>query len=348
MESLYKKTAFLILTGIAIAVVFQYIFVPGLPRSRLLGGRPLDSRTLKEKDAQGRLIPYIVDRLQPSVVFIKNGPDGGGTGIVLSGSGHIVTNAHVVKNPEKITVVLENQMEYPAQVLGLDSLTDIAVLKIKCRNVRPAPLGDSDSLKAGQVVLSIGSPMGLANSVTQGIVSATGRQTLFTQDMFADYIQTDAAINPGNSGGPLLNLDGQVVGMNTLILAPNAENAGIGFAIPSNLLAWVAESIIKKGHVNRGLLGVELQSVNKDLADALGLEKPEGALIASVRPDSPAQKAGLKNGDVVIDFNGKKIRSIHDLRNLVARTMPYKTVPCKIIRDRSTMNVNVTVGSSDN
>jgi len=234
-----------------------------------------------------------------------------------------------------------------ARVLGIDSLTDIAVLKIDV-STKPIPIGNSDSLNTGQWVIAIGSPMGLQNSVTSGIVSAVGRHTTFTSDLYVDYVQTDAPINPGNSSGALIDLDGQLIGMNTLILTPNSENIGIGFAIPSNLIAWVAESIIKTGHVRRGWLGVDLQAIDPDLANALDLQSAEGALIARVQPKSPAEEAGLQNGDVVLAFNGRDIHSIHELRNMVAHSAPHKSVECKILRQGKKLAIKAVMGARNN
>ncbi|OGK06507.1 MAG: hypothetical protein A2487_21495 [Candidatus Raymondbacteria bacterium RifOxyC12_full_50_8] len=354
---------FIFVLGIGLVVVFQSHILPRLPKTSFLGGAQLAPEVLRKKDAQGLLASYIVEKLSPSVVLIKTErtdtvvplfgspaqlkSQSSGSGIVISRKGHIATNAHVVKAAQTITVALENRQEYAARVLGIDSLTDIAVLKIDV-STKPIPIGNSDSLNTGQWVIAIGSPMGLQNSVTSGIVSAVGRHTTFTSDLYVDYVQTDAPINPGNSGGALIDLDGQLIGMNTLILTPNSENIGIGFAIPSNLIAWVAESIIKTGHVRRGWLGVDLQAIDPDLANALDLQSAEGALIARVQPKSPAEEAGLQNGDVVLAFNGRDIHSIHELRNMVAHSAPHKSVECKILRQGKKLAIKAVMGARNN
>jgi serine protease Do len=271
-----------------------------------------------------------------------------GSGFLVSADGYIMTNAHVVKGADKITAVLNDGREIDATVIGSDSHTDIAIIKIEGTNFPFLKLGDSDEMDIGEWVIAIGSPFQLEASVTVGVVSAKGRQNLRITD-FEDFIQTDAAINPGNSGGPLLNLKGEAIGINTAIVSRTGGYMGIGFAIPSSMAKNIMAQIIDKGSVTRGFLGVNLQPVDKDLADAFNLPKPEGALISEVIKDSPADKAGLKQGDIILEYNKIPIKSLQSFRNEVSLMNPGVTVQLKINRKGQILSIPVTLGTaSDN
>ncbi|MFN8624372.1 MAG: DegQ family serine endoprotease [Candidatus Binatia bacterium] len=265
-----------------------------------------------------------------------------GSGVLVDAAGHIVTNAHVVKGADKIVVKLEDKREFDAKVVGIDEKTDVAVLKIEpVKDLHFAALGDSDQLHVGDWVVAIGNPFGLSETVTAGIVSAKGR--VIGEGPYDDFIQTDASINPGNSGGPLLNLQGQVVGINAAIFSQSGGNIGIGFAIPINLVKHVVEEIEAHGKVVRGWLGVSIQNVTPALAKSFGLTQAEGALVADVTPDSPAARAGVERGDIIVEYNGTHIGEAHQLPGLVAATTIGKTVPITVRRKDSTEHLSVTV-----
>ncbi len=242
-----------------------------------------------------------------------------GSGFVIDPRGYVVTNNHVVANAEKVTVTFQDQSQYPATVVGRDSRTDLALLKIKPdKPLAYVTWGNSDKIKVGDWVVAVGNPFGLGGSVTAGIVSALGRN--INEGPYDDFLQVDAPINRGNSGGPTFDLAGQVVGINTAIYSPSGGSVGIGFAIPSNLAKYVVTQIEEHGNVTWGWLGVSIQNVTPSIAKSLGLNQPEGALVASVMPDSPAAKAGLKPGDVIIDAGDHPIHGAHDLPRVVAET----------------------------
>ncbi len=268
-----------------------------------------------------------------------------GSGFLVTSDGYIMTNAHVVKNAEKITVVLNSGQEMDATLVGTDPHTDLAVIKIEGKNFPYLELGDSEEMEVGEWVVAIGSPFQLEASLTVGVVSAKGRQNLKITDL-EDFIQTDAAINPGNSGGPLLNLKGEVIGINTAIVSRSGGYMGIGFAIPSNIVKNIMGQIIDKGMVTRGFLGVSLQPVDKDIAEAFGLEKAEGALISEVVKDSPADQAGLKQGDVILECNGTTIKSLATFRNEISLMNPGTTVKLKVNRKGQILSIPVTLGTA--
>lgn len=271
-----------------------------------------------------------------------------GSGFLVSPDGYIMTNAHVVKGADKITVVLNDGREIDAAVIGSDSHTDIAIVKIEGKDFPFLKLGDSDEIDIGEWVIAIGSPFQLEASVTVGVVSAKGRQNLRITD-FEDFIQTDAAINPGNSGGPLLDLKGEAIGINTAIVSRSGGYMGIGFAIPSNMAKNIMSQIIDKGSVTRGFLGVSLQPVDKDIADAFNLSKPEGALISEVIKDSPADKAGLKQGDIILEYNKVPVKSLQSFRNEVSLMNPGASIQLKVNRKGQILSIPVVLGTaSDN
>ncbi len=264
------------------------------------------------------------------------------SGFIVSSEGHILTNNHVVKNAGHISVLLNDGREFDAEVIGQDPNTDVAVIKIDGKDLPHLSLGNSDNLEVGQWVVAIGNPLGLQASLTVGVVSAKGRNNLDLARI-EDFIQTDAAINRGNSGGPLLNLDGEVVGINTAIASNMGGYMGIGFAIPSNMAHHIMNQLINNGSVTRGYLGVALQSVNHDLAQAFGLDKAEGALIAEVKKDSPAMKAGVMQGDIVLSYNGTKVNNIATLRNAVSMMEPGTSVKLSVLRDGKEVSVPVQI-----
>ncbi len=266
-----------------------------------------------------------------------------GSGFVIDADGHILTNNHVIRNAEEITVKLSDGRTFEAKVIGKDPKTDIALIKIKSDgSLTTVSFGDSDKLQVGEWVLAIGNPFGLDRTVTAGIVSAKGR--IIGAGPYDDFIQTDASINPGNSGGPLINLQGEVVGVSTAIFSRSGGNIGIGFAIPINLVTDLLPELKSKGKVVRGWLGVATQKVTPALAESLGLERPRGALVSSVGADSPAEDAGIKAGDVIIEFDDKKIEDSDDLPLVVARTPVGKHVQVKVIRDQEQMSLSISVG----
>ncbi|SRR5713226_891686 len=266
-----------------------------------------------------------------------------GSGFIIDSDGSILTNNHVVENAQKIVVKLSDEREFEAKVVGKDSKTDIAVVKIDARgSLSVAPLGDSDRLEVGEWVMAIGNPFGLDSTITAGIVSAKGRH--IGAGPYDDFIQTDASINPGNSGGPLINLHGEVVGINSAIFSRSGGNIGIGFAIPINLVKELLPQLKGKGKITRGYLGVLIQKVTPDIAESLGLEKVRGALVANVSKDGPADRAGIKVGDVIVEFDGKEIKDSNELPIIVARTAVNKQVRLKVVRDKKQVTLTVAVG----
>lgn len=265
-----------------------------------------------------------------------------GSGVIVTDNGYILTNNHVVKGAEEIKVILSDKREFKGKIVGTDPRTDLAVIKINAKDLPEAKLGDSAKLKTGDIVLAVGTPFGLNSTVTLGIVSAVGRSNVGIAD-FEDFIQTDAAINPGNSGGALVNTNGEVVGINTAIFSTSGGYMGVGFSIPSDMAKTVMDSIIKHGKVVRGWLGVSIQDLTPDIAKSLGIKQQTGALIADVVKDSPAEKAGLKRGDVVVSLNGKPVEDSTSLRNMVSAAVPGKTVELKIIREGKEQSVTATL-----
>ncbi len=265
-----------------------------------------------------------------------------GSGVIVTKDGYILTNNHVVDRADEVKVTLQDGREFTAKVVGRDPKSDVAVIKIDTKDLPVVPVADSDKVEVGDVVLAIGNPFGVGQTVTTGIVSATGRGNLGIEE-YEDFIQTDAAINPGNSGGALVDVEGRLIGINTAIFSRSGGSQGIGFAIPSNLARNVMDSLIKYGHVSRGYLGVMIQDVTPALAREFKLKDQGGALIGDVVPKGPADKAGLKNGDVVLEYNGKKVRDSRHLKLAVGETKPGTTAPVKVLRDGVSKNLQVTV-----
>jgi serine protease Do len=268
-----------------------------------------------------------------------------GSGVIMSDKGYILTNSHVVKGADEIKVVLYDKREFKGTIVGTDSKTDLAVVKIDAKDLPTVAIGSSSVLKTGDVVLAIGNPFGLNQTITMGIVSAVGRSHIGLAD-FEDFIQTDAAINPGNSGGALVNSSGELIGINTAIFSTSGGYMGIGFAIPSDMAASVMDSIIKHGKVIRGWLGVSIQDLSPDLAKSFNLKDQTGALVSGVMENSPADKAGLKRGDLVIELDGKTVADSISLRNRVSALAPGTKIEMKIIRNGSQQVITATLGEA--
>jgi len=265
-----------------------------------------------------------------------------GSGFFISKDGTIVTNNHVIANADDIIVRVNNK-EYEAKVVGADPYSDVAVLKIQSsEKFKPVKLANSDKARVGDWVVAIGNPFGLGGTVTSGIISARNRDINLTR--YDDFIQTDASINQGNSGGPLFNLDGDVIGINTAIISPSGTSSGIGFAIPSNAASTIIDQLIKYGETKRGWLGVRIQLVTKEIAQAAGLNEPKGAFIGGVSEDSPAEKGGIKTSDIILEFDGQKISTMRNLPRVVANTKPNTKVAVKIWRDKKLITKKLTLG----
>jgi Do/DeqQ family serine protease len=267
-----------------------------------------------------------------------------GSGVIVDAErGYVLTNNHVVANASEIQVTLKDRRRFKAKLLGTDPATDVAVLEISAEKLVALPFGDSDALRVGDYVIAIGNPFGLGQTVTSGIVSALGRSGLNIEG-YEDFIQTDASINPGNSGGALIDLRGRLVGINTAIIAPAGGNVGIGFAVPSNMARSVMEQLIRHGEVRRGRLGVAVQDVTPDIADALNLDRSTGALISTVEPGSPADKAGLRPGDLVLEIGGRPVDGASDLRNQVGLVAVGERLDIVYQRDGRRLTTTARVG----
>ena len=273
----------------------------------------------------------------------KRRQEGMGSGVIVSAEGYILTNNHVVEKADEIEVLLGDQRKFKATLIGTDPKTDLAVIKIEAGNLPVLPWGDSNNLQVGEMVMAVGNPFGLNQTVTLGIISAIGRANMGIAD-YEDFIQTDAAINPGNSGGPLVNLSGELIGINTAIFSRSGGYMGIGFAIPSNMAKRVMTSLQTHGKVVRGWLGVSIQTVTPDLAKQFEAPNQDGALVADVLEDSPADKAVFKRGDIITLFNGTRVKTPTHLRSLVADTPPNSTVKVTVFRDRKDLGLQVVIG----
>jgi len=269
---------------------------------------------------------------------------GEGSGFIVSPDGYILTNAHVVDHANEVDVRLTDRREYKAKVIGVDKESDVALIKIDAKNLPVVKVGTSRDAKVGEWVVAIGSPYGFENSVTAGIVSAKSRA--LPDATYVPFIQTDVAVNPGNSGGPLFNLAGEVIGINSQIYSRTGGYQGLSFAIPIEVAMNVKDQLMKHGHVTRGRLGVTVQEVNSTLADSFGLDRPRGALVASVDPSSPAAKAGMKSGDIILAFNGNPIERSADLPLVVANTAPGQKAAVQVWRDRGEKTLTVATGES--
>jgi len=269
---------------------------------------------------------------------------GQGSGVVITPDGYVLTNQHVVDGATDIRVQYGNQRPLPAKVIGVDQKTDIAVLKVDGKDMPSLPLGDSSKLDVGDIVLAIGNPFGVGETVTMGIVSAIARRGVVDPDRYEDFIQTDAAINPGNSGGALITAQGELVGINAAIISRTGGNEGIGFAIPANVARHAMEQILKHGHVPRGWLGVSIQPVDSSVANAFGLKDPRGALVGGVNPGSPADKAGVQRGDIIVELNGQHVEDAAELRMKIGMMEPSSKATLKLFSDGRERSVTVTLG----
>jgi len=265
-----------------------------------------------------------------------------GSGFIISSDGYILTNSHVVEAADEITVKLNDKREFRAKVIGSDRRTDIALLKIEATGLPAVKFGDPAKLKVGEWVIAIGSPFGFDNTVTAGIVSAKGRS--LPQENFVPFIQTDVAVNPGNSGGPLFNMRGEVVGINSQIYSRTGGYMGLSFAVPIDVANDIATQLKTTGRISRGRIGVVIQPVTKELAESFGVSKPAGALVSSVEKGSPADKAGIEAGDVILRFDGKTVSSSEDLPRLVGSTKPGSKAVLQLMRNKATRDVTVVVG----
>ena len=265
-----------------------------------------------------------------------------GSAVIVSKDGYLLTNNHVVDNADEVKVTLNDGREFNAKVVGKDPKTDIAVIKIDAKDLPAIPIADTEQIEVGDLVLAVGNPFGVGQTVTMGMISAMGRGNLGLD--YEDFIQTDAAINPGNSGGALVDAEGRLIGINTAILSRSGGNQGIGFAVPANLARSVMTSLIKDGHVTRGFMGVNIQNLDPALAKQFGLkDETSGVLVSDVTTKSPAEKAGVKTGDVILEFNGKPVRDSRHLKLQVAQTAPGESVPMKVLRDGKTKTLQVMV-----
>jgi serine protease Do len=278
----------------------------------------------------------------------RNGPGdvvhGLGSGVIVTHDGVILTNSHVIENARKVTVVTADGKRHTAKVVGSDPQTDLAVIKIEAEDLSAADLGDSDHLRVGQWVIAVGNPLEMLHSVTAGIVSATGRSSVGLAD-YENFIQTDASINPGNSGGALADMDGKVIGINTAIASPSGGSVGVGFAIPINMARHVMDELIAKGSVTRGYLAVTTQNVDEGLAKALDLPSAKGAIIGGVDPGGPAAQGGLREGDVIVKFDGNPVEDSLGLRSLVAEAQPGHQAKLSVLRDGKERDLDVTLGT---
>ncbi len=272
---------------------------------------------------------------------------GFGSGVLVSADGTILTNHHVIADAEKITVEMEDNKSFDAKVLGSDPPSDLAVLKIEGKSFPSLSLGDSDKVLVGDIVLAIGNPLGIGQTVTSGIISAKGRRTGLGDGSFEDFLQTDAAINRGNSGGALINLSGELIGINSQILSPTGGNIGIGFSIPSNMAKSIMEQLVKTGNVRRGMLGINIQNISSDIAKQLDLKDTNGVLVSDVQKGSAADKAGVKRGDVITAINGELVEDGNILRNKVAGTQPGTEITLSLVRDGNKQDVKATLGEFD-
>lgn len=348
--------------------IFSLVFLSSLANAQMRGLPDFTELAEKQGPAvvnisttqmargQSQTMPFPFDENDPAFEFFKRfipRPPGGaaprefenkslGSGFIISSDGYILTNAHVVDGADEVTVRLTDKREFKAKTIGADKRTDVALIKIEASGLPAVKLADTSQLKVGEWVVAIGSPFGFDNSVTAGIVSAKGRS--LPQENYVPFIQTDVAINPGNSGGPLFNMRGEVVGINSQIYSRSGGYMGVSFAIPIDVAMEVQNQLRTSGKVSRGRLGVVIQEVSKELADSLGLSKPQGAVVNAVEKGGPAEKAGLEAGDVILKFDGKTINNSADLPRMVGATRPGTRSVVQVWRKGTTRDIAITVG----
>jgi S1-C subfamily serine protease len=358
----------LLVASIIIGVGLGQRFLQESPKGRVSQQHPVSGGISQALDLQ-ETFAEIAKRASPSVVFIRNRmvqvdpwqpwwrreTEGIGSGVIYDTKGHIITNAHVIRGAKAILVTFINGKESSAEIIGTDPRTDLAVIKVHPipERMEPAVLGDSDELRVGDLVLAIGNPFGLSHTVTAGIISGLGRRTLGSETLYENYIQTDAAINRGNSGGALVNLKGEVIGINTAMLVGDRylrSYSGLGLAIPINMVKFVVKSILEKGRVSRGFLGIRGQDLDRTLAGEYdlsfkellkfyGLKEPEGVFVVLVYRNTPAERCGLKRADLIVELNGKKIRSFHEFQLAIGHMEPGTQVTLKIRRRKKDVQV---------
>ncbi|HTG00377.1 MAG TPA: DegQ family serine endoprotease [Nitrospirota bacterium] len=375
-KKLFVASAFLLVLGVFIGLLLasRLDIMPSLPAKSQISAKSVDILT-QLSDAQSEVAAVAT----PSVVnisttrVIKTREDGAfdlfndpffrrffgdqvphpevpkehreqslGSGVIVSDDGYIITNNHVIEKAEEIKVLLLNKKDYKAKVIGADPKTDIAVIKIEATGLPALPWGDSNKLRVGEIVFAIGNPFGLNQTVTMGVISAVGRANVGIAD-YEDFIQTDAAINPGNSGGALINARGELIGINTAILSRTGGYQGIGFAVPSSMARQVMDSLIKYKKVVRGWLGVSIQDMTSDLAEEFGIKELKGALVSGVMKGSPADSAGIKQGDIILQYNGRDVEDTGHLRNMVSQTPVGTKVKIKLLRRKKEVEVEVNV-----
>ena len=362
-KSLFSKSALLILL-ISNILISKSIFARSLPDFTELAaenGSSVVNISTTQKTASSPFKGLDIPKDTPFGELFKHffgdqlgkGPEGNGipeekaqslgSGFIISDDGYILTNHHVIKGADEILVRLNDKRSLVGKLIGSDSMTDVALLKVDAEDLKPVKIGDASELKVGEWVLAIGSPYGFDHSVTAGIVSAKGRS--LPRDVYVPFIQTDVAINPGNSGGPLFNLDGEVIGVNSQIYTNTGGFMGLSFAIPIEVAMDVVKQIKKSGRVTRGWLGVYIQEITRDLAESFGLDRPKGALVSQVIEDSPAQKYGIEAGDVILEFNGKSVTDSSHLPALVGRVPVGTEVEVKVLRDRKTKTIDVVIAA---
>jgi serine protease DegQ len=300
-------------------------------------------------DGQVPSLAPLLKGVTPSVVNIavmgkkSNEPEVAGSGVIVDAkAGYVLTNHHVIARADRIVVTLKDNRKFDATLVGSDPDTDIALLKIAAKNLTALPIGDADRLEVGDYVLAIGNPFGLGQAVTSGIVSALGRTGLGLES-YENFIQTDASINPGNSGGALINLRGELIGINTAIFTPGGGNVGVGFAVPINMAESVMKQLIANGEVHRGRLGVQVKDLTPELADSMGVAARQGAIVDFVDVLSPAQKAGLAPGDIILSVDGQPVQSAADLRNRVGLTPVGNRLQLTLLRDKASRTLEVTI-----
>ncbi len=286
---------------------------------------------------------YFGDRFHPFGGKRKFNAPALGSGVIVTEDGYILTNNHVVQDTDTIKVTLHDKREFDGRIIGSDPKSDLAIVKVDAEGLPAIEMGISDGLKVGELVIAIGNPFGLGNTITMGIISAVGRSNVGIAD-YEDFIQTDAAINPGNSGGALVNIRGELIGVNTAIFSTSGGYMGIGFAIPSDMANSIMQSILKHGKVIRGWLGVTIQNVTPELAKHFNITERQGALVTEVMEGTPAEKAGLKRGDVIIEYDGKVSESPNSLRNMVAATLPGEKISLIVVRDGKEETIMMTIG----